>query len=195
MLSSIHPLGERARGNRWGVTVGAFTVAATAVGSLVGALLGTVGSFAVSSVRDEVLLMLTAVAALGAGLLDWIGVTTIGPERQVNESWIGHYRGWVYGGSFGAELGTGVMTYIVTWGVFAMFVGEFLSASTVSGAAIGAVFGFGRSVALLLAGQIDRPSSLVAFHERMASLGPQIRVGSAVGTSALGALGTLGYLL
>ena len=52
MLSSIHPLGERGRHNNWIVTVGAFTVASTMVGTIVGGLLGQVG-YAVGGAVDQ----------------------------------------------------------------------------------------------------------------------------------------------
>lgn len=195
MLSSIHPLGERARHNRWGLTVGSFTVASTAVGGLVGGALGWTGSFLLGSVDPGLLLLATAVLALMAGGLDMKRVRPPGPERQVNEAWIGHYRGWVYGGAFGAELGVGVMTFVVTWGVFATYGAELLSASGWRGALIGGVFGFGRSIALLLAGRIDRPSELSDFHRRMADLGLPVRRGAALSFAVVGILGSVGALL
>ncbi len=195
MLSSIHPLGERARHNRWGLTVGSFTVAATTVGAAIGSVLGWLGSVLVGTFDPIALLLGTAVLALTAGGLDLAGVRPPGPERQVNETWIGHYRGWVYGGSFGSELGAGVLTFVVTWGVYATFAAEFLSASPWRGALVGATFGFGRSIALLLAGRIDRPSRLSDFHRRMAELGPAVRRGAAVSFASIGLMGCLGALL
>ncbi|HEY1116633.1 MAG TPA: hypothetical protein VGE43_02945, partial [Acidimicrobiales bacterium] len=38
MLSSIHPLGERGKGNRFGITAGAFLVGATLGGAATGAV-------------------------------------------------------------------------------------------------------------------------------------------------------------
>jgi len=195
MFSSIHPLGERARHNRWGLTVGSFTVAATTVGAAIGSVLGWLGSVLVGTFDPIALLLGTAVLALTAGGLDLAGVRPPGPERQVNETWIGHYRGWVYGGSFGSELGAGVLTFVVTWGVYATFAAEFLSASPWRGALVGATFGFGRSIALLLAGRIDRPSRLSDFHRRMAELGPAVRRGAAVSFASIGLMGCLGALL
>jgi hypothetical protein len=122
-----------------------------------------------------VLLAVTGFVALIAGVLDLTRVSPPGPERQVNETWIGHFRGWVYGGAFGAELGLGIVTFVVTWGVYATFMAEFLTAAAPKGALVGAVFGLGRSLALLVAGWVDRPSRLSEFHRRMAALGPPIR--------------------
>ena len=194
MLSSIHPLGERGRHNRWMVTVGAFTIASTITGAAVGGALGLLGSAALG-VDPGLLLVGTAVIAVAAGVLDLARVRPPGSERQVNESWIGHYRGWVYGGAFGVQLGTGVMTYVVTWGVYATFAAEILTASPIGGALVGAVFGFGRSIALLAAGRIDRPSRLTSFHQLMADLGGTIRRGSAVGTAAAGAVAGIVFLI
>lgn len=195
MLSSIHPLGEKGRNNKWPITITSFTIGSIAAGSMVGSALGWVGSLAFNSVSDQVLLIATAAIAVFAGVLDIIVITPPGPERQVNETWIGHYRGWVYGGAFGIELGLGLMTYVVTWGVYATLIAEALTASPIGGALVGAVFGFGRTLAPFLAGRIDRPSRLTSFHQRMAGLGAPVRRGAAVSTTSLGALVIVGGLL
>lgn len=195
MLSSIHPLGERGRNNRWVVTAASFTIGSTATGALVGATLGWIGAAALRSVSTETLLLVTAMAAISAGALDLLRLSPLSSERQVNETWIGHYRGWVYGGAFGVQLGLGIATYIVTWGVYATFVAELMTASVFGGAVVGAVFGFGRSVALLAAGTIHTPSALTRFHENLADLGPTIRRGAAIGTASLGAVLSLVVLI
>lgn len=188
MLSSIHPLGERARNNKWWVTATAFTAGATATGALVGAALGLAGKSMPTSADPSVSLGLTAVAVVVAGALDMSNVKPLGSARQVNEHWIGHYRGWVYGGAFGIQLGAGLATYVVTWGVYATLAGELLTGSIGRGALVGAVFGIGRSLALLLAGRVDRPSRLTSFHRHMAELGPVFRRSSALATVGLGVL-------
>lgn len=127
--------------------------------------------------------------------LDLARIDPPGPERQVNETWIGHYRGWVYGGAFGAELGLGLATFVVTWGVYATFAAEFLSASPSSGAIIGAIFGIGRSLALVAAVWVDRPSRLTAFHARMASIGLPVHRGSAIASVAVGLIISLEVVL
>ncbi len=169
MLSSIHPLGERARNNRWPVTVGWFTMASTVTAATVGGVLGWVGTAIPWS--ESVRLWVIAVMALAAGVLDLAKVRAPGPERQVNERWIGHYRGWVYGAGFGAQLGAGFATYVVSWGVYAVLLAELLAGSAFSGAVIGAAFGFGRSLSVLATFWIDRPSRLSAFHRGMDRLG------------------------
>lgn len=185
MLSSIHPLGERARHNRWGVTVAAFTLGAVGSGTLVGLALGSIGS-AVIGTSSGLGLAATASAALAAGLGDWTRVKPPGPERQVNETWIGAFRGWVYGGGFGLELGFGFATYVVTWGVYAMYAAALFTSSPLAGALVGATFGVGRSASLWLGGYVDRPSRLTAFSRRLASAGPVVRVASTAILALLG---------
>src|SRR3954453_19341957 len=105
MLTSISPLGERARGNRWAGTAAVYVVASTLGGVAIGALLGAVGSlFEVS------LLVAAAVCALAA-VADLVHrLPTI--HRQVDEDWLSRYRGWVYGAGYGAQLGVGVATIV-----------------------------------------------------------------------------------
>lgn len=184
MLSSIHPLGERARGNRWGVTVTAFTLGSLSAGAVVGGTLGLIGSgFAM---RDDLGLLTLGALAVVAGGLDLAGVKAAGPSRQVNERWIGSLRGTVYGFGFGAQLGAGVATFVVTWGVWAVFIAELLSGSVASGALIGAVFGLGRAVAPLAAGWIDRPSRLTRFNATLANLARPVHLTAAFATAFVG---------
>lgn len=191
MLSSIHPLGERTRQNRWLTTVVAFTIGATGTGALIGVGLGWTGRSLIDLPNTVTWLVMGAVI-LAAGLLDAAKISVPGPRRQVNEHWIGTYRGWVYGGAFGLQLGAGVATHVVTWGVYAVFVLEFVSGSPLYGAAIGAVFGVGRSIGLLLAGGIDRASRLGSFHQRMNALGPPVRRGAAIAVVTLGLISSTG---
>lgn len=181
MLSSIHPLGERGRGNRWALTVAAFAVGSSAAGGLVGAMLAVAGSVVNELAAPR--LFILAVATGGAAVLDWLRIAPLGPHRQVNERWIGAYRGWVYGIAFGAQLGAGGTTYVVTWLVYAAALAAGLAGSVAAGAVIGLTFGAIRALPVVAARWIDRPSRLGAFHRRMADLGPVVRVGSA--TTAL----------
>ncbi len=194
MLSSIHPLGERARNNRWGLTVAAFTLGAVVSGATVGLVLGAVGSV-LFPVDPSVLVAGTAIVALVAGILDLSGLRPPGPARQVNENWIGAFRGWVYGGGFGVELGLGMLTYVVTWGIYAVFLASVFTTSPLSGALVGATFGLGRSLSLIAAGFVDRPSRLTLFNRRIAQAGPMVRRGTEVTFAILGAVVLAGGLL
>ena len=195
MLSSIHPLGERTRNNRWLITVASFTAGSIAAAALVGAALGGLGSVLPMSLSPDATLIAMGVVAVAAGFLDASGAPVPGPERQVNEHWIGSFRGWVYGGAFGVQLGTGVSTFVVTWGVYATFLLEMLTASPSLGALIGAVFGAGRSIGLFLAARVDRASRLTSFHSRMATLGPPVRLVAEYGAVAIGLFSVFGVML
>jgi hypothetical protein len=195
MLSSIHPLGERTRHNPWLVTVGAFAIGSIGAGALVGAALGWLGRLALPDSSTNATLVVIGAIALTAGLFDVVNVPVPGPRRQVNEHWIGAYRGWVYGGAFGVQLGAGLMTFVVTWGVYATLLIELVSASPLVGGVIGAVFGAGRSVALFLAGRVDRASRLSSFHSRMAALGPPVRLVAGYGAVIVGLLSVAGVML
>jgi hypothetical protein len=192
MLSSIHPLGERARHNRWGVTVSAFVVGAVLTGTAGGALLGWFGSL----LPDGDWRWPTAlVVVVAAGVADLVRITPPGPHRQVNENWIGTYRGWVYGAGFGAQLGSGFSTYVVTWGVWATALLAVLTATPTGGAVVGAAFGLGRSVFPLAAGWIDRPSRLTEFSRRMAALAAPVARGTAVALIAVALAVTAGSVV
>ena len=185
MLSSIHPLGERARHNRWAITAASFTAGAALAGSTIGLALGALGGAALGGLAEITLLAITGGIALLAGALDWAGIKPPGPKRQVNEHWIGSFRGWVYGGAFGLELGSGFVTYIVTWGVYATYAAAMLTVSPMTGALVGLTFGLGRSISVLAAGFVDRPSRLTSFNRGLAKAGPFARR-AASATFALG---------
>lgn len=161
MLSSINPLGERVRNNRWGLTATWYTLGSLAGGALFGAALGTVAWAA------DVGRLSTRQSAAGV-----VGVTLVvlcadilwprrvpGPRRQVDERWLDLYRAWVYGGGFGVQLGTGVATIVATWSVYAVWVLALMTGSPSHGALLGAVFGLARALPILAARRAhDGPS-------------------------------------
>jgi cytochrome c biogenesis protein CcdA len=161
MLASINPLGERARGNRWGWTVAAFTAGALAVAAAIGAVLGGLGSLAHASAA--VRLTGLGAAAVSAALVD-LGRPGAVPtsHRQVDERWLGVYRGWVYGVGFGAQLGAGVVTVITSAMVYAWLVAAALAGSALAGAAVGAAFAVGRAAPFALVRRVRQPEDLRA---------------------------------
>ena len=169
MLTSISPLGERARNNRWGVTVGTYVVASTAAAVAVGAAVGAAGSLLPLSATARGALLAGALAA--AVVCDAGGFPLPTVHRQVNEDWLRRYRGWVYGAGFGAQLGVGVATIVTSATVYAALAGELLSGSSVAGAAIGAAFGFARALPLPVGGRARSFADLASLHRRLAGLG------------------------
>lgn len=186
MLSSIHPLGERARSNRWWVTVAAFAVGASIGGAVLGVVAAMVGgSTGFSSAPASVLMVVIAVAAVA----DLLRIRVPTPHRQVNERWIGTYRGWVYGGGFGLQLGIGFATYVVTWLVPALVVSIAWIGEPVAGAWIGGTFGLSRTIPLVAAGWIDRPDRLGAFHQKVAAIAAPTHFTAAAMVLALALVG------
>ena len=166
MLGSITPLGERSRGRRWGVTVTAFTLAATAAGALAGAVLGAAGGLAGAHAGTRAWLLGVAVAA--ALVVDIVpGVHPPGPRRQVNEEWLHRYRGWAYGAGFGLQLGLGVTTIVSTAAVYATAAAAVLAGTATAGAAVGAAFGAARAATLLAGGRVREPRALAALDRRL----------------------------
>src|SRR3954453_12909135 len=98
MLSSIHPLGERARQSTWWFTTAAYIVGSAAGGAVLGAAAGIVGLVLASAglSLSPLLVAAVCVAAVAADLLA-ARVRLPSWRRQVNEDWLHRYRGWVYG--------------------------------------------------------------------------------------------------
>ncbi|HUG83139.1 MAG TPA: sulfite exporter TauE/SafE family protein [Euzebya sp.] len=173
MLSSISPVGEHTRQQRWGVTVTAYLLGSVIGGSVVGALAGGIGQLALTGVAADLrLAALGVVALVGLALDATVGVPT--RHRQVDERWLTSYRGWVYGGGFGLQLGTGVATIIPSSVVYALWIGALLTASVALGAIAGAVFGLVRGLPLLLAGRIRNVSGLRRALARMDRARPHV---------------------
>jgi hypothetical protein len=193
MLASITPLGERGRQSRWGVTVTAFALGATAAGAAAGAVLGAIGAVAVpagGAVRWGLLL-----AALAAAIaIDAAPRPVPGPRRQVNRGWLDRYRGWVYGLGYGAQLGLAVTTVVNSAATYAALLAALLTRSAPGGALVIGCYGAVRGLTLLAAARVRNPGQLVAIHAalerrrgfvRCAAIGG---LGAAAGTALVGAL-------
>ena len=187
MLGSITPLGERSRGRRWGITVTAFALAATAAAAGLGALLGAAGGLVDLSGTARTGLLAVAVAvAVAVDLVP--GLRAPGPRRQVNEAWLHRYRGWVYGAGFGLQLGLGVTTIVSTAAVYATGAAAVLAGSAAAGALVGGAFGLARAATLLAAGGVDEPGALATLDRRLAAWERPARLAALVAEAALIAL-------
>jgi sulfite exporter TauE/SafE len=167
MLSSITPLGERGRNNRYALTAAAHIVGAIIGGAVIGAIAGGLGSPLHLSTRASAAVL--AVLAVTAVVLELhvggLRLPTI--RRQVNEDWLGAYRGWVYGGGFGLQLGMGVATIVTTAAVYLMVGIAVVTGSVVMGAAVGAMFGAVRGGTVLATAHVHDPETLRSFHRRL----------------------------
>ena len=181
MLTSITPLGERGRGNRYAVTLTAYVVGCLLGGATIGLLLGFVGGL----LPGLPVLALAGIACLAALLADLCGWLPLG-RRQVDEDWLTRYRGWVYGLGFGYQLGLGIVTIVTSAATIAVLALMLLTQSWAGGLAIGIVFGGARAVPALLLGRADSHAelrSLAAGLERRAAAAARVTVG-ALGTAA-----------
>lgn len=179
MLTSITPLGERGRGQRWSVTAGALTVGHLLGGSALGGLMALVawGLAAVTDLADPAITVMIAAALALAVAGDMAGVRLPG-RRQVDERWLNAYRGWVYGLGFGVQLGLGFVTVVNTL----LFLTMLVAASLLGPAAafaIGVVYGAGRAVMALLSARVRSVDQLKALHRRLDRVENRVRFGSA----------------
>ena len=166
MLTSISPLGERARGNRWWLTVWWLTAGAVLGGAALGAALGALGQALAGSLGDGVRLVLLAGACAAAAVWDISGRRLPG-RRQVNEDWLVAYRSWVYGAGFGLQLGAGVATVVNTALVPLFMLAALLAGDMTAGLVIGSAFGAARGASLALSSRVRTPDDLRRLHRHL----------------------------
>src|SRR6478609_2749037 len=149
MLTSISPLGERARASRWWLTTVAYVVSSVLGGLALGLLAGLVGGLVPASWRSSPAAYLLVAVALGVGgrrLPTW--------RRQVDQAWLGRYRGWVVGVGFGAQLGFGLVTIITSATTYAVALLCLLSGSPAVGLVVGGTFGLVRALPSAFMGRV-----------------------------------------
>jgi hypothetical protein len=194
MLSSISPLGERARRARWGLTVSAYLVGSLAGGIAAGALSGLLGGLLPGSWRASTWAIGAVTVAVLAGLALDVragGRALPSGHRQVDENWLSRYRGWVYGLGFGLQLGAGVLTIVTSSTVYAMLLLAAWSGTPVVGVALGATFGLVRALPVLSLRRVQPPGALRGLFARVERWGrPVDRL--ARGTSVVAAVAVAG---
>lgn len=186
LQAQIHPLGERSRGNVWGVTMAAFTIGSMMAGGALTSGLGLVGGVLIDF--GDSAMWIAGVLAVVAGALDLSPLKPWTPRRQVNENWIGRYRGWVYGAGFGLQLGLGFAVFVMSWGYWAMLAIAFASGSAAVGALLGATFGVGRGLLLLLSRRSTTTERLHSFHRTMMRYRTVVFRATGAATAAAGLL-------
>jgi hypothetical protein len=170
MLSSISPLGERARNSRWWLTTAAYVLGSLAGGLALGALAGGLGSLVPHAWRTSPWTLALAAALMlvgvvvdarsgGHGVPSW--------RRQVDVRWLDEYRGWVMGAGFGAQLGFGLVTIITSTTTYAAVLLAALTGSVGAGLAIGGVFGLVRALPSVLMGGVRDRAALHRVFSRV----------------------------
>ena len=144
-----------------------------------GALLGGVAALGAVAWRvlDRPLVDGAAVAALCCLIAVASDSPVIGFQlpthpRQVNERWLGQYRRWVYAAGFGAQIGSGFATYIMTAAVYLTVALGVLSGSPTVALGVGLLFGLVRGTAVLLSSGARDPAALRRLHRRLDLLAP-----------------------
>ncbi len=195
MLTSISPLGERARGNTYVVTVSWLTLGAIAGGACVGAVVAAVGyGLGFPGWSVEWRLALLAIAAMTAAIWD-LSKLSLGGHRQVNEDWLTAFRGWVYGGGFGLQLGSGVATVINTALVPLFLLTALLGAGVMQGLVIGATFGGVRGLSVLANRGVRSAADLRVLHRRLDVADRVSKQSAAAVVSVVGALTLIGLTI
>lgn len=166
MLSSITPLGQRGRRGSWKRTVIGFWVGALLAGTVTFGLAGAVGELVGLAGTPT----MVSVAVLGlAAVLDSLRFAPPGPDRQVDENWLGRYRDWVTGFGFGAQLGSGLVTIVTVYAIWALLVVAVLTGLPAA-LLLGLSFAVGRSLPLLATSRINEPAALAGLMSRLAGL-------------------------
>jgi MFS family permease len=173
MLSTLTPVGERSRGNRYPVTVAWFMAGAIAGGAALGALsagfAALVGLWSPSDRAVTILVVVAAAVTIGSDLkIAGLRLPTV--PRQVNEVWTGRYRNWVYAAGFGAQIGVGLATYVMTAAVYLTIVLASLTGRPAVALLVGLTFGTVRGLAILLGTRLRSPAAIRRFHQRFESL-------------------------
>jgi len=179
MLSTITPLTERGRGHRFGATASWFLLGSVVGGTLLGVLgAALAGAVRAVGVGIDVRLWLAAAAALVATGFDARVLSPALPHRrrQVDEAWLDEFRPWVYGTGFGLQIGFGLVTYIMSAGVYLVVVLGALTAGPATAVALGVVFGLVRGSAVLSGARNRTPERLAAFHRRFAAIEEPVRI-------------------
>lgn len=185
MLSSIHPLGERAKGNRFWLTATSFVVGSIAGGMTTGGAAAAIGQLLPdrSGARWPVAII-AAFAALAA-VAEARGWRAPGMRRQVDEDWLHAYRGWVYGSGFGWQLGLGWITIVNSWAFPVAVAAAVLAPSPAGAVAIPTLFGAVRGLSVLATARVDDPAALIALHRRLQAGATLVRRGAVAALAAL----------
>ncbi|MEE8599569.1 hypothetical protein [Euzebya tangerina] len=193
MLSSISPVGEISRKQRWGITVTAYVLGSVVAGGLLGLLLGWTGEALPGQMAASTrLALIGGVAILGVVVDATVGVPTL--HRQVDERWLTEFRGWVYGLGFGLQLGTGILTIMPSSIVLTTWIGVVIGADPLIGAITGLTFGAARAAPLVVAGRVRTVSALRRTLRWMDTVRPSVRRSMpwAQGVIGVAAVATLG---
>ncbi len=195
MLSTFTPMSERGRGHRYWVTATWF---------ILGAMLGGIALGGISAVSALLLnLLLGSQSLLGLTILG--GASIIGGlwdfgllrpalphhRRQVNETWLRQFRRWFTASAFGAQVGFGLATYIMTTGVYLTVLIGALSGSVTIALLTGLTFGTTRGLLVLCGSPISSPERLMLVHRRIERMRGFVRGATSCVLLSIGIISTM----
>ncbi len=184
MLTSISPLGERGRGNRWSLTVTWLAMGTLMGGASLGAVLGALGKVLPVTLDESGYLSAMALAGVAAAVWD-LKVRRFPIRRQVNEDWLSVFRPWVYGLGYGLQLGAAIVTAVNTALVPMFMLAALLTRDPASGLLIGAAFGATRGLTVMLNRRVRNATDLARLHHQLDSLAHRARLLGALGAVLL----------
>lgn len=180
MLSSLNPVAERGRGHRFWVTALWYLAGAVAGGAVLGGACAVgAGLVRVVGRPPAVIAALALAGAVVAAASDLrIGGRSLPDNpRQVDERWLTTYRRWIYAGGYGAQIGAGFATYIMTAGVYLLAWLAVLTGRPGTALAAGVLFGFVRGATIALAALARDPGRLQSLMARVdAAAGASVRL-------------------
>lgn len=174
---------------RWSTTTAWYVAGSALGGAIAGTIAGGLGAaLSRTGLSSFVACLIAAVACLAAAVSDFRAVQPVSWRRQVDENWLGRYRGWVIGGGFGVQLGFGLATIVSTAAVYAALLLALLTGSFWGGLAVGTTFGLARALPLLTVRQVRTHDAVAILHRRVATLAPRAR-SATVGVLTVATLG------
>jgi hypothetical protein len=170
MLTSLNPMAERSRGYRFATSAGWYVAGALAGGATLGlgCALGAVGVAGIGWSASTRIVLAAGLALIGfASDARLFGRSLPDHPRQVNERWLRTYRRWLYASGFGAQIGFGFATYIMTAAVYVVAGLAVLTASPLAALLIGLSFGAVRGLSILVAADLNTSDRLLRRAERL----------------------------
>jgi MFS family permease len=187
MLSSLNPVSERSRGNRFWLTACWYVLGAVAGGALLGVACGGLALLWRFTAWPAVVAVALVALLSDSGAVRW---SLPDHPRQVDERWLGKYRRWIYATGYGAQIGSGFATYIMTAAVYLTAALAVVTGSFGSALLVCVVFGVVRGLTITVAAFARTPDQLRTAHRRIAELdGASMRLAMAAEAVALVAAG------
>ena len=202
MVSAINPMSERSRGNRYWLTTLWFIAGAVLGGAVLG-LGSALLALLLSPLPGRPALAAAACLVALAADLRVAGFQLPLHPRQVNELWLMRYRRWLYAAGFGAQIGAGFATYIMTAATYLVVALAGLTGSPGLAVQAGLLFGLVRGLAVLLSSRCRTAAALHRLHARLSRLEPaslravmlvEWAAAVALGAGAGGIVGLLGVV-